>query len=230
MDETVVLRLELHDFRNFEAVEFRPSPEGLDGRARRQRRRQDRASSRRSCTRRRCSLSGALPARRSCAKEPSRPEFNATSWREVEEGRDRDRDRSRQARPCLAQRAAGARRPGLLEVLRHDAFHPRRPGARQRTVPPVVVTSSTKSWSGASPSRGRPRGAGTGTPAPQRARCASLAVASTRKQQRRSTSGTIGLTQIGDRLAILPGLSWSGSLSRSPRKRFRNPGRRGRAF
>jgi DNA replication and repair protein RecF len=29
MDETVVVRLELHDFRNFEAVEFRPSPDGL---------------------------------------------------------------------------------------------------------------------------------------------------------------------------------------------------------
>ena len=29
MDETVVLRLELHDFRNFIAVDFRPSPDGL---------------------------------------------------------------------------------------------------------------------------------------------------------------------------------------------------------
>lgn len=29
MDETVVLRLELHDFRNFEGVEFRPSLKGL---------------------------------------------------------------------------------------------------------------------------------------------------------------------------------------------------------
>ncbi len=29
MNETVVIRLELHDFRNFEAVDFRPSPEGL---------------------------------------------------------------------------------------------------------------------------------------------------------------------------------------------------------
>jgi DNA replication and repair protein RecF len=29
MDETVVVRLGLHDFRSFEAVEFRPSPEGL---------------------------------------------------------------------------------------------------------------------------------------------------------------------------------------------------------
>ena len=29
MDETVIVRLELHDFRNFEAVELRPSPDGL---------------------------------------------------------------------------------------------------------------------------------------------------------------------------------------------------------
>ncbi len=29
MDETVVVRLELHDFRSFDAVEVRPSPEGL---------------------------------------------------------------------------------------------------------------------------------------------------------------------------------------------------------
>jgi DNA replication and repair protein RecF len=29
MDETVIVRLELHDFRNFDVVEFRPSPDGL---------------------------------------------------------------------------------------------------------------------------------------------------------------------------------------------------------
>src|SRR5208337_3797189 len=29
MDETVIVRLELHDFRNFRTIDFRPSPEGL---------------------------------------------------------------------------------------------------------------------------------------------------------------------------------------------------------
>jgi len=29
VDETVIVRLELHDFRNFQSIEFRPSPDGL---------------------------------------------------------------------------------------------------------------------------------------------------------------------------------------------------------
>jgi len=77
VDETVIVRLELHDFRNFQSIEFRPSPDGLtviqgENGAVRQ------AFSKRSCTARRSSRSAGHRAKQSFAKVVPRQSYAAT--------------------------------------------------------------------------------------------------------------------------------------------------------
>ena len=192
MNETVVVRLELHDFRNFEAVEFRPSPDGLtviqgeNGAGKSSLLEAivycSTLQSFRGAPREAVVRQGAAEAKLRCDVLAGKRKVEIEI--EVVPGR---RDRA------WHNGAKSSRHPWPARSPSDDVVHSGRPRARERSSRAAGVISSTtcspsRILDSAPTDRGSTVCFGTAT-----LFCASSAAGSIPRRRRRSTSGTTGL-------------------------------------
>ena len=227
MDETVVVRLDCTISATFDAVEFRPSPDGLtvvqgdNGAGKIEPPRGDRV----------CLHAAVVPGSTPRGDRATRccrsANFAATSWPGAEKWRSRSRScpDAATAPGTMRQRVPGIR--GLLEVLRTTLFTPDDlvlvkgpPGGRRDFVDEVLAKAHPRLGATARRSTGC---CGTATRS-----CASSVAGSIPRPRRTLDVWDDRLAQIGERLATSRD-ELVQSLSPLSRGSFRDPRRRSRA-